>query len=29
MVIPAGSYPDSFGATGTNKDAANKTQTMK
>jgi hypothetical protein len=29
MVIPAGTYPDSFGATGSNKEAASKTQTMK
>ena len=29
MVIPAGAYPDSFGATGANKDTASKTQTMK
>jgi len=29
MVIPAGAYPESFGATALGKDNASKTQTMK
>jgi hypothetical protein len=29
MVIPAGAYPDTFGASGKNTDGTNKSSTMK
>jgi len=29
MVIPAGAYPDTFGASSTSKDGTNKSSTIK